>query len=120
MANMATTKEKEEVFDHWNSKSIIHHRRMNADISKALTRTLQYYPVREVKELIDFYATILEPGVPEPQKLYFWSYKWNLYEFLMRGIKKFDGQETTNFLKSKAPQAEAIVFTRKISQEKNE
>lgn len=118
VANMATTQEKEEVFNHWNTKNIVQHRRMNADINKALVRTLQYYPVAEVKDLIDFYATILEPGVPELQKVYFWSYKWNLYEFLMRGIKKFDGQETTNYLKNKTPQVEAIVFSHKVNKQK--
>lgn len=112
---MVTTKEKEEVFNHWNSKNIIQHRRITPDIDKAITKTLNYYPVNEVKELIDFYATILEPGVPEPQKMYFWSYKWNLYEFLTRGVKKFDGQTTENFLKGKPVQQDAIVFTHKMN-----
>jgi len=110
---MVTTQEKEEIFNHWNSKCIIQHRRITAEINKAISKTLADYPVIEVKELIDFYATILEPGVPEPQKMYFWSYKWNLYEFLTRGVKKFDGQDTKNFLKNKTVPNEAIVFNQK-------
>lgn len=106
--------EKEKILQHWNSKKITVHRKLPPDVSTELTRLSNYYSVEEILEFIDFYATILETGVPESQQKYFWTYKWNLYEFLKRGIKKFDGQETSNYLKKQViePNAEAIIFTR--------
>jgi len=111
---MATQEHKDTVLKHWNSKKIIVHRRINQDIDTALNRTLKFYPVEEVMEMIDFYSTILEVGVPEDKQKYFWTHKWNLYEFLMRGVKKFDGHEPSNYLKKQTVQnTEALVFKRK-------
>jgi len=111
---MATLEEqKEEILRHWNSKKITVHKRINEDLNTVMNRTLRGFTVEEVKELIDFYATILELGVPEREQKYFWTYKWNLYEFLMRGIKKFDGQDPSNYLKKQTVQAtEAVIFKR--------
>lgn len=114
VVGMTKMEVKEDILRYWNSKKIIVHRKMTHDIDLALSRTLKYYSAEEVKKFIDFFETILEPGVPESQKKYFWTYKWNLWEFLQRGIKKFDGQETTNYLrKQNAGSPEAIVFKRK-------
>lgn len=111
---MATTEQKQEILRYWNSKKIIVHRKLNHDLDTEISRTLKYYSVEEVKEYIDFYATILEPGVVERDKKYFWTYRWNLYEFLKRGIKKFDGQEPENYLKKQSVASpEAIIFKRK-------
>lgn len=110
---MATSDEKLEVLRYWNSKKIIVHRKLNHDIDTEISRTLRYYTVEEVKGFIDFYATILEPEIPEPQKKYFWTYKWNLYEFLKRGVKKFDGQDPSNYLKKQTVSTgSAVVFKR--------
>lgn len=110
---MATMDEKIEVLRYWNSKKIIVHKKLNHDLDLEIARILKYYNVEEIKEYIDFYATILEPGTPEPQKKYFWTYKWNLYEFLKRGVKKFDGQDTSNYLKKQTiASGSAVVFKR--------
>lgn len=106
-------KNKEDILRFWNSKKITVHKKLSPDVSTEISRIGKYYSVEEIKEFIDFYATILEPGIPENQKKYFWTYKWNLYEFLKRGIKKFDGQVPENYLKSQTVgPADAIVFTR--------
>ncbi len=111
---MATKTQKQEVFDHWNSKKIIVHKRISHDIDKELNKALKDFPTEELKELIDFYATILEPGVSDHEKKYFWSHKWNLYEFLARGIKKFDGQDVSNYLRKQQVEGpEAVIFKRK-------
>jgi len=111
---MTIIEKKIEILNHWNSKKITVHKKMNPDLSSELSRTMKYYEVEEIKGFIDFYATILEPGVPESQKKYFWTYKWNLWEFLKRGIRKFDGQDVSNYLKNQTIQApEAIIFKRK-------
>lgn len=104
---------KKEILEFWNSKGIIVHKRITPDIDVELSRIGKYYSIEEIKEFIDFYTTILEPGIEEKDKKYFWSYKWNLYEFLKRGIKKFDGQEPSNYLrKQRIDVPKAVIFKR--------
>ncbi len=112
---MATIKEQtQQVFEYWNSKKIAVHRKMNHDVELELQKALKVYEVDEMKELIDLYATIFEPGVPEKDKKYFWTHKWNLYEFLLRGVRKFDGQSADSYLKrQKVEGPEAVIFKRK-------
>lgn len=106
-------KQKNEILDYWNSKKITVHRKLPPAVSTELNMLGKYYDMQDMKEFIDFYATILEIGVPEHQQIYFWTYKWNLYEFLKRGIKKFDGQEVDNYKKKQTINTgEAIIFTR--------
>lgn len=105
--------EKKEIFDYWNSKGIVKHARMNHDLELELARQLKHYRKEELMALIDFYAAILEPGVPEHQKKYFWTYKWNLWEFLKRGVRKFDGQELSSYLRRQNVESpKAIIFKR--------
>ena len=61
---MATVEEKQAILEHWNSKKIVVHKKINHDLDLAIARQLKYYSVEELKAAIDFYATILEPGVP--------------------------------------------------------
>lgn len=75
-------------------------------MENALEKALKEYSVEELKEMIEFYATILEAGVPEKEQKYFWSYKWNLFEFLTRGLKKFDGKTLADYKKQGAGDAE--------------
>jgi len=106
--------EVEIIFEHWNSKKIARSRRLTSDLEKEIKRTLKDYSVDEIREFIDFYETILELEIDEKDKKYFWTYKWNLYEFLKRGIKKFDGQEPSNYLRNqKVADSQAIIFRRK-------
>lgn len=108
-----SAEQKQAVLRHWNGKGIIVHRKLTHDLDLEISRTLRHYSLEEVFGFIDFYATILEPGVPERQKKYFWSYKWNLWEFLRRGVKKFDGQTPENYLRKQTTATpEAIVFKR--------
>lgn len=105
---------KEEIFRYWNIKKIAVHRKMNHDVELEIGKALKVYTVEELKELIDLYATIFEPGVPEKEKKYFWTHKWNLYEFLVRGVRKFDGASADDYLKRQRVEGpEAIIFKRK-------
>jgi len=104
---------KQEILDYWNLKKIVVHKRMTPDIETELGRIGKYYSHEEIKEFIDFYTTILEPGVDDKDKKYFWSYKWNLYEFLKRGIKKFDGQETKNYLRKQRVDAPTAIIIKR-------
>lgn len=112
---MATAPQKKELLDYWNGKKIVLHKKLNYEANKQITITLKHYTMEEVKELMDLYATILEPGVEEDDKQYFWSYKWGLYEFLKRGVPKFYGQEASSYKKRhRIATPEAIVFKRKV------
>lgn len=113
-AKIITDESKREVLDYWNSKKITQHKRLTTDLERGIVIALRKYSFEELKELIDFYATILEPGLSESEKKYFWTYKWNLWEFLQRGTKKFDGQDVSNYLrKQKVEGPEAVIFKRK-------
>lgn len=105
---------RKEVFDYWNTKKIVVHRSMNGDLSRELDKVIRGYGLEYTKEIIDLYATILEPGIPEEQKTYYWSYKWNLFEFLTRGVKKFDGMSAKDYLrKQKVSNEKAVLLKRK-------
>lgn len=86
------------VFEHWNSKDIIQHRKLTDKIKRAINGVLKNYSAGEVCAAIDNYAVILKDD------RYYWSYKWTLQEFLQRGLEKFLDFETAaqNYLKDKA------------------
>lgn len=103
----------QQIFEYWKSKNIVSHVRLTSDMKKEMDYVLKDYPVEEICGYIDFYAEILEPGVDDNDKKYFWTYKWTIGEFLRRGIKKFDGQVTSNYLrKQKVAAPQAVIFKR--------
>lgn len=78
----STLQQQREVFDYWNNKKIIKHKdfqRCRRHISSAL----KTYNVKEIKEAVDNYATVLKDGQS------YWSHKWDLISFLLRGIDRF-------------------------------
>lgn len=73
------------VFHHWNSKKIITHKTLTEKIGGHINARLEEkYTVNEIIEAIDNYVIILNDNVK-----YFWSYKWGLSDFLVRGLDKF-------------------------------
>lgn len=90
-----------EVFDFWNSKKIIEHRKLTTEIEKEITKTLDSYSLEEIKSAIQTYAVVLEKEVEEEERLYWWSHSWTLYEFLKRGMKQFAGKTPKDYLKKK-------------------
>ena len=73
------------VFQHWNLKKIITHKKLTDTISGHINARLEEgYLVAEIIEAIDNYETILRDNVQ-----YFWSYKWGISDFLVRGLDKF-------------------------------
>ena len=73
------------VFQHWNSKKIITHKTLTDKLSGHINARLEEgYLVNEIIGAIDNYEIILKDNVQ-----YFWSYKWGLSEFLVRGLDKF-------------------------------
>lgn len=103
-----------QIFNYWVSKNIVVHQRLTPFMKTDINWAMKTFGFEEVLQAIDFYAEILEVGTPEDQKKYFWTYKWGLCEFLRRGVKKFDGQSTSNYLrKQKVAAPQAIIFKRK-------
>ena len=80
--NIAGTPQ-ERIFQRWNSKGIIQHRKLTDKIKRAINGALQDYTEEEICQAIDNYAVILADD------RYYWSYKWGLKEFLQRGLDKF-------------------------------
>jgi hypothetical protein len=110
---MTIQENKKEIFDHWNSKGIVVHKRMGDGLAGEIGACLKKYDIETIKETIDLYAEIMEIGLPLEKRKYFWTYKWNLSEFLMRGVKKFDGQEASNYLRrQEIDTPTAVVFKR--------
>ena len=84
-----------KIFDYWNSKKIVVHKKFTEEIDKALTKALSYYSKEEIGHAIEHYATVYN------DKNYFFSYKWTLIEFLSRknGLPEFleEGSKWLNY-----------------------
>ncbi len=78
------TDHAKDIFNHWNNKNIIVHRNMTDKIKRAITGALKDYKPEEICKSIDNYSTILSNS-----DKYFWSYRWGIREFVLRGIDKF-------------------------------
>ena len=93
-----------EIFEHWNAKNIIKHKKMNNDIMRSIDRALKEYSKEEILEAIDTYAAIVN------DEDYFFSYKWSLKDFLSRknGVSTFttEGSNAVNYKKSKKAKKE--------------
>lgn len=72
-----------EIFDYWNNiPGLIKHR----DIERfrtSISARLKVYSVDELKESISNYAKIINSDD------YYFSYRWQLKDFLLRGIDRF-------------------------------
>lgn len=83
------------IFEYWNEKNIIPHRKLTEDISKAIEKALKTYKEEEIKTCIDRYSKVIG------DKDYFWHYKWTLKDFLTRkdGIFSFtdEGSKWVNY-----------------------
>lgn len=103
-----------QVFEKWNDKKIIVHKKLPSDFKSAIQTAIKNYGFEDVIDRIDFYATILENGIEEKDRIYYWTYRWTLYEFLKRGLKKFYGQSLEMYRrKQRMNSPQAVVFTRK-------
>lgn len=100
--SMETKKENsknvENIFNYWNSKEIINHKKLTPVIEKAIEKALKNYSIEEIRQAIEIYSEILN------SKFYF-SYKWHISDFLSRknGISTFmeDGSNRVNYEKWK-------------------
>lgn len=70
------------LFDYWNSKGIIVHRKLTDTQRRHINAKLKDYTADEIREAIDNYATILNNDE------YTLTHRWKLEEFLTRGFEK--------------------------------
>jgi len=73
----------QSIFEHWNGKKILQHRKITDKLKRSINGALKDYSQEEICTAIDNYATILTDDK------YYWTYKWGLHEFLQRGLDKF-------------------------------
>ena len=84
-----------EIYEYWNSKGIIKHRKMTAQMRSHINARLREYSLDELKKAIDNYATVLSDDK------YYWTHKWTLNEFMKPGnVARFvdDAAPLDNFL----------------------
>lgn len=76
-----------EVFNYWNKKGIIIHRKLDQATKSKINVKLKDYSIDEIKDAIHIYSVILKDDS------YWWDYKWTLKDFLQRGIEKFKDKD---------------------------
>jgi len=91
------------IFKLWNEQKIIIHKRLTADIKRAIDSALRDFTPDEVSQAIKNYAEIVSSDA------YFFRYKWTLKDFLKRGLEKFMDAKVArqNYLKEKGGQGGA-------------
>lgn len=87
------------IFNYWNNKKIIVHKKLTASINKAILKASKIYSEEQIKEYIDRYDKVLK------DKSWFFDYKWTLEDFLNRkdGISSFtdEGSKWINYCSNK-------------------
>lgn len=91
------------IFDHWNSKKIIVHKKLTDEFKKDIDKALKQSSPEEIIKAIDHYAEAFNDPAYE-----YCKYKWGIHEFLTRkeGYKRFldDGAKWLNYLRFKNSQ----------------
>lgn len=86
------------LFDHWNSKNIIKHRKMNKQMESRINARLQEYSEDELRKAIDNYDFIISSDK------YYWTHKWSLQDFMKpNNVTRFvdEANPLNNFKNSK-------------------
>jgi len=73
-----------EVFNYWNKKKIIVHKKLDSSTAKKINAKFKDYAREEILGAINNYSYILA----DPET-YWFNYKWTLKEFMQRGFEKF-------------------------------
>lgn len=104
--NQGATKEIKEtiqkkyidIFNYWNSKEIIIHKKLDQATSRSINAKLKDYSLEEIKKAIHHYWIIQK----NEDDIYYWNHKWTLKDFLQRGFEKFKDWDIAhgNYLKN--------------------
>ena len=93
------------LFDYWNEKEIIKHRKRTQAMESHINARLQEYSVDELKKAIDNYSLVLQSDD------YFWTHKWTLQEFMKpANVTRFvdEADPLNNFKSNKKTKGKAI------------
>lgn len=84
------------LFDYWNEKEIIKHRKRTQAMESHINARLQEYSVDELKRAIDNYSLVLRSDD------YYWTHKWTLQDFMKPSnvIRFVDDADPLNNFKS--------------------
>ncbi|MBA7567711.1 hypothetical protein ES695_17345 [Candidatus Atribacteria bacterium 1244-E10-H5-B2] len=86
------TKEKKEtiqkkestiIFNYWNEKEIIIHRKLDQATESSINARLKDNSIDKIRDSIHYYSIILKSDD------YRWSYAWTLKEFMQKGFEMF-------------------------------
>jgi len=91
-------KEIIDIFDYWNKKEIITHRKLDQATKGGINAKLEDYSLEEIKQAIHNYSVIQK----NEDELYYWDHKWTLKDFMQRGFEKFKDKDIAhdNYLKN--------------------
>ncbi|WLR44521.1 helix-turn-helix domain-containing protein (plasmid) [Bacillus carboniphilus] len=64
------------VLEHWNSKGIIKHKKLNKKMESHIKARLEEYSLEEVLKAIDHYAEVLH------SQDHYWTHRWTLQDFM--------------------------------------
>jgi len=91
------------LFEFWNSLKIIQHQKVDK-FAHCLATALKDYPGTQVRKAMVNYATVIKGDK------YFFSYRWTLKEFLIRGLERFldTNKPLENFLVDKEDKTKEV------------
>lgn len=91
--------ESSQIVAHWNTRRLIVHKGVGAvrGLSSALGAALRRHSMTKILVAIDNYAEVYHSDE------YFWNHKWNLKDFLNRGLDKFvpEAEPKNNYRRNK-------------------
>ncbi|KNF08531.1 hypothetical protein CLPU_6c00170 [Gottschalkia purinilytica] len=93
--NVKNEKNINYIYEYWNSKKIITHRKLTKKMETKIKGILKDYSIEEVKETINNYSEIVLDDK------YWFTHKWTIEEFIQRGFEKFQNRDVAiqNYLK---------------------
>jgi len=87
------------IFEFWNNTKVLVHRKMSDKLRGHINASLSNFSVEEICKAITNYSVVVKG------EQYYWTHKWRLDEFLLRGLDKFldENEPLKNFIdKAKA------------------
>jgi hypothetical protein len=88
-----------DLLEYWNSKNIIVHDldKFNFNVKKKHKDIIYLYGIEDIKKAIDNYDIVIKDDK------YYFSHKWTLLEFIVRGLEKFvdNSKPLENYLSDK-------------------
>ena len=75
-AEPTTNGDENEIFEYWNTKGLVKHKKINKNISEAISKALKEYDIDDILDAIDNYEEVVH------DQTYFFDTIWPLDKFL--------------------------------------